>query len=283
MEREMNGLYLDALAVLPLIASGFLALGMLLLCAFAQGNRGSLQSGYRRAVERIAERGKSLAWYERTRIWLLRNGVSFHLGTELSPVAYLAARVILGAVGFGVFLTFAPAYGILAGLALFYLPAGLILYMNKRDNLRMLPELKHMYHALEIQTRAGVYVTDSLAELYGSVQERRLKQALLELAGDLVMRAELGEQLVKFQGKFDNRYIDSLCMILLQAMESGQSVDLLGDLSEQIKDMEAAVLGQKKEALDRSVTFYQLGILVAVMGLVLYACVTQMFTAATGF
>ena len=110
-----------------------------------------------------------------------------------------------------------------------------------------------------------------------------LKQALLELAGDLVMRAELEEQLVKFQGKFDNRYIDSLCMILLQAMESGQSVDLLGDLSEQIKDMEAAVLGQKKEALDRSVTFYQLGILVAVMGLVLYACVTQMFTAVTGF
>ena len=110
-----------------------------------------------------------------------------------------------------------------------------------------------------------------------------MKQALLELAGDLVMRAELEEQLVKFQGKFDNRYIDSLCMILLQAMESGQSVDLLGDLSEQIKDMEAAVLGQKKEALDRSVTFYQLGILVAVMGLVLYACVTQMFTAVTGF
>jgi hypothetical protein len=72
-------------------------------------------------------------------------------------------------------------------------------------------------------------------------------------------------------------------MIILQAMESGQSVDLLSDLSEQIKDMEASVLSQKKEALDRSVTFYQLGILIAVMGVVLYACVTQMFAAATGF
>lgn len=47
--------------------------------------------------------------------------------------------------------------------------------------------------------------------------------------------------------------------------------------------MEAAVLSQKKEALDRSVTFYQLGILVAVMGVLLYACVTQMFAAAKGF
>ena len=157
------------------------------------------------------------------------------------------------------------------------------LYLNSRDNLRMLPDLKHMYHSLEIQTRAGVFVTDALAELYGSVHEKRLKQALLELAGDLVMRSDLGQALEKFQGKFDNRYVDSLCMIILQAMESGQSVDLLSDLSEQIKDMEASVLSQKKEALDRSVTFYQLGILVAVMGVVLYACVTQMFAAATQF
>ena len=86
-----------------------------------------------------------------------------------------------------------------------------------------------------------------------------------------------------FQKKFDNRYVDSLCMIIVQAMESGQSVELLNDLSEQIKDMEASVLSQKKEALDRSVTFYQLGILVAIMGVILYACVTQMFAAALHF
>ena len=97
------------------------------------------------------------------------------------------------------------------------------------------------------------------------------------------MRANFEEALARFQGKFDNRYLDSLCLILLQATQSGQSVDLLSDLSEQIKDMEAALLSQKKEALDRSVTFYQLGILVAIMGVVLYACVTQMFAAANGF
>ena len=57
----------------------------------------------------------------------------------------------------------------------------------------------------------------------------------------------------------------------------------VGTLKKQIKDLESALLGRKKEALDRSVTFYQLGILVAVMGLTLYACVTQMFSAATSF
>lgn len=268
---------------LPGLAAGSLFLGMMLLCAIGRKGHWQHHGGYRSAVMRIADRGKELAWYQRTELWIERNGVRFHLGVKISPMTYLGLRILLGALFFLVFWMLAPAYGVLAGLAGFFLPAVLALYMNRKDNLRMLPELKLMYHSLEIQTRAGVYVTDSLAELYGSVQEKRLKQALLELAGDLVMRSDLSEALESFQKKFDNRYIDSLCMIILQATESGQAVDLLGDLSEQIKDMEAAVLGQKKEALDRSVTFYQLGILVAVMGLVLYACVTQMFTAATGF
>lgn len=279
MTLEVNAQIMRAV---PFLAAGCLFLGMLLL-AIGGTALGQTQSGYGKALERLAKKGRDLAWYQRTRQWLMRNGVRFHLGLEITPLGFLMFRLMLGALGFLVFLQMSPAYGVLAGIALFHLPSGLVIYLNRSDNLKMLPELKHMYHALEIQTRAGVYVTDSLAELYGSVQEKRLKQALLELAGDLVMRADLSEALERFQKKFDNRYIDSLCMILLQATESGQSVDLLGDLSEQIKDMEAAVLGQKKEALDRSVTFYQLGILVAVMGVVLYACVTQMFTAATNF
>lgn len=103
-----------------------------------------------------------------------------------------------------------------------------------------------VYHALEIQIRAGVYVTDALAECYGSVQEPRLKQALLDLAGDIVMKADIFDAMERFQGKFDNRYIDSLCITILQALESGRAVELLGDIAEQIKDMESTVMERKK-------------------------------------
>ena len=87
----------------------------------------------------------------------------------------------------------------------------------------------------------------------------------------------------RFQQKFDNRYVDSLCITLLQALESGQALELLSDIGEQIKDMEAGVLERKKNALDRSITFYQLGVLAVVLGLALYACVVYMFGAAAGF
>lgn len=268
--------------------SAWVTCGCMFLWVFSLGMTGFVREARTRLVGgnlilAIARKGRNLSWYEKTEKWLVRNGARYHLGTKIGPMSFLLVRILLSAVGFGVLVMITPAYGFLAAVAFYYLPYALVLYMNRSDNLRMLPDLKLMYHSLEIQTRAGVFVSDAMAELYGSVREARLKQALLDLAGDLVMRSDLQEALMRLQEKFDNRYVDSLCIILVQAMESGQSVDLLSDLSEQIKDMEAAVLSQKKEALDRSVTFYQLGILVAVMGLILYACVTQMFAAATSF
>lgn len=222
-------------------------------------------------------------WYLRKQGWLVKNGAAFHLGKWVNPARYLAGCIVLGIAGFLTLLSISPGYGILAMGVLGFLPHFLLEYLNRRDNEKMLSEIKLVYHALEIQIRAGVYVTDALAECYGSVQEVRLKQALLDLAGDIVMKADIYEALERFQSKFDNRYIDALCITILQALESGQAVELLSDIGEQIKDMETTVLERKKSNLDRSITFYQLGILLAVLGVTLYATVSHMFSAALQF
>ncbi len=229
------------------------------------------------------ERNKNSGWYRRTEEWLMKNGAVFHYGKWMNPPAYLALRIVLASMGMLVMSGLSLGYGMVLGLILFFLPGWMLTYLNRKDNLALLAEIKLVYHSLEIQIRAGVYVMDAMAECYGSVREPRLKQALLELAGDIVMKADVYEALERFQSRFDNRYIDSLCITILQALESGQAVELLRDISEQMKDMEAVVLERKKGALDRSITFYQLGILAAVMGVVLYACITHMYTAAIGF
>lgn len=231
----------------------------------------------------LRKREREGVWYQRSFQWLIRNGAGFHYGGWIEPGRFLTLRMVLALVGMVAVSPVSVEAGIAAGAGLFFLPAGLLLYLNSRDNERLLPELKLVYHALEIQIRAGVYVTDALAECYGSVREPRLRSALLDLAGDIVMKADIFDALERFQGKFDNRYVDSLCITLLQALESGQALELLGDIGEQIKDMEQTVLERRKAALDRSITFYQLGVLAVVLGLALYACVTYMFGAATGF
>ena len=231
----------------------------------------------------LREKSRKSGWYQRKEKWLTQNGGTFHYGSKMTPVKYLAVRLFLAALGMAVLCPVAWEYGVTACVFFYYLPAWILLYLNGRDNERLLPELKLVFHALEIQIRAGVYVMDALAECYGSVQEKRLKKALLELAGDIVMKADVYDALDKFQRKFDNRYVDSLCITVLQALESGQAVELLGDIGEQIKDMEETVLERKKGALDRSITFYQLGILAVAVTIALYACVIYMFGAAAAF
>lgn len=231
----------------------------------------------------LKERERDSAWYQKTAKWLCRNGGIFHYGKWLNPTTYLLMCVLLALAGLAVLGQIALGYGVLAGLCLFFLPGWLLEYLNRQDNVRLLPEIKLLYHGLEIQIRAGVYVTDALAECYGSVTESRLQKALLDLAGDVVMKADIYDAMERFQSKFDNRYIDTLCITILQACESGQAVELMKDIGEQLKDMETVVMNQRKSALDRSITFYQLAVLGAVLMVIIYACVSHMFAAAVWF
>lgn len=192
-------------------------------------------------------------------------------------------RILLacaGAVGMSVI---GIGYALLAAVLLYYLPEVLMIYINECDNRSMLPEIKLIYQALEVQIHAGIYATDALTECCQSVRQRRLQQALMELAGDLVMQSDTLTALSDFQEKFDNRQIDALCITLIQAGESGQAVELFQDMGEQLKDLELTALRHQKSALDRSITFYQLGMLGATLGVILYACVGYMFRAAVKF
>lgn len=269
------------LSVLPVAAAALLFIWMLWI-----GRRKPYREVLHACEELrgyLAVRSKNSDWYQRTEEWLCKKGAAFHFGGRLQPLSWLALRLLLAFAGFVIGMQTALWTGIMAAAGFYFLPVFLVQYLNNRDNERMLPELKFIYHGLEIQIRAGVYMTDALTECYAGVQDVRLRGALLDLAGAVTVKADVHDALNHFQSCFDNRYIDALCITLLQALESGQAVELLGDIAEQVKDMEMAVLGRRKGALDRSVTFYQLGILAAMLGIVIYACVTQMFATAFSF
>lgn len=221
--------------------------------------------------------------YERWENYLRVHGATYFYGSWMNPVSYLALCIITGGSGLLLGLFFGVFGAIACCLIGCLLPGILLQYLNKRDNEKMLPELDMVYSALSIQIRAGVYITDALAECYGSVTHERLRDALQNLSGDIVMKGDLDRALERLQRQFQNRYIDSLCITILQAMESGQAVELLGDIAEQIKDMEITLQHKKKEQLNRSVTFYQLGIFALILVLVLYACVVHMFSSSMFF
>ncbi|MBQ8822981.1 MAG: type II secretion system F family protein [Lachnospiraceae bacterium] len=221
--------------------------------------------------------------YDRWDSFLRKNGAKYHLGKWITPFSFLGISFLAGLLGlfFGAYMGGIAA--VIMAAAGIFLPGIYIEYANGKDNREMFTELDLIYCALGIQIRAGVYVTDALAECYGRVSQVRLREGLEMLSGDIVMKADLDDALERFQGSFNNRYIDTLCITILQAMESGQAVELLGDIGEQIKEMELLMQSRKKEQLDRRVTFYQLGIFALVLVLTLYACITHLFETSFFF
>lgn len=262
------------------MTAAVLIMAELIYIGYAVSPKEVILQAYENICMQAKKSQKGFFEYERWEQYLRINGAVYHYGTWINPVSYMALCLILALSGLAVGLMGGVLYGIAACMAGLLLPGLLLEYMNKKDNEKMLSELDMVYSALGIQIRAGVYVTDALAECYGSVSQVRLRDALQTLSGDIVMKADLDMALEKFQGQFNNRYIDSLCITILQAMESGQAVELLGDIAEQIKDMEINLQYKKKEQLNRNVTFYQLGIFALILVLVLYACIVHLFSAA---
>lgn len=258
----------------------FLLLILVFLC---WKPREIILSAFSELQQSMKKNGKGFLDYQKMEEKLRRNGASYHYGNWVDPIRFLALRLVLGAVGLMLGLRFGYLQGILLAIVVFWAPDGMLTWMNGKDNERMIPELKLVYQAISMQIRSGVYVTDALVECYGSVKERRLRDALLTLSGDITMKADVEEALERFRSRFDNQYVDALCITILQALESGQAVELLSDIAEQIRDLETTMMEKRKTGMDRSITFYQLGILAAILAVVLYACVTHMFSAALSF
>lgn len=241
----------------------------------------ALQKTYIR-IDGLLHKKKRFFDYQETNLFLLAHGAAEHFGKWCDPVKYLAIRLCVAAMGFIVGIRYHPFLACVGVVIGYQIPAIMLLYLNNKDNDKMTPQIQTLYSLLQVQIHAGVPMTDALAESYQSFPEGRLKSALQEFSSALYL-GSFDRALEDFNHKFDNGFIDSLCVILLQARESGQAMDLLRDISKQIIDMQGALQIKKKERLNQLTTFCLMGILAAMLGVVLYAFITQMYSSVEFF
>jgi Flp pilus assembly protein TadB len=254
--------------------------GVLIVMLGAGNRKKKLIGGMRDFVGLLESGSRKSAFGEGIERFLTKNGVTFHYGKRMSAVKLVLVSVLLFAGGYVLGLQVSFSVGIPAGAFFAALPWMLVPVLNRKDNEKMLPDLQAVFRSLAMQIRAGVHVSDALAEMYVSITEVRLREAFIALGSDIILKSDMFSALENFQSKFDNRYVDSLCITVLQSMESGQASQLLQDIGDQMKDMEKDVLEKKKGKLDRSLTFYQLGMLSCILAVALYAGISYMLAAA---
>ncbi|WP_343246767.1 hypothetical protein [Diplocloster hominis] len=213
--------------------------------------------------------------YDRIQDYLEHYGVTYMFPGKADPVSYLAVKGFFALLCLAAGLQIHPVIGLLLLPVGFQAPDGFIRLSNNQDNDEMMADIKNVYDTLRIQTKAGVYLTYSLSECYLAVENGRLKAALLTLTNRIVAKSDITNALDEFHGKFENKYIDILCMILQQSLESGRTVQVLEDVSSQLTDMQHAIHMKEKEKLDRKIQVLQLLIFVGIMGVCLLGLGTE--------
>lgn len=202
--------------------------------------------------------------YDTTNAFLKSNGL-LDAYSFMNPLSYTLCRIFFGGILTGIGYYAATSFEFkYPWMSLILLPVGfllgnkIVLQMNRSDNDKMLPDIRRIYDTMRLQAKAGMFLTESLMEAYRVVRYKRLKKALLELNGSLYMTNQIVEGIDEFAGKFNNEYINMLCITIKQAEQSGQSVKVLNDISNQLVAVEKQVQKKEESALERKLLIVQL-------------------------
>lgn len=266
--------------VMPYIATALFFIFIVVVSISYHPGR-NIVKAYHRVNNRLREHSTGLFQYEKILKFLQANGAAHHFGTWIEPIKFIIMRSAVSIIFFILALRLGWFMAFAAAALGFQAPVILLIYLNKQDNYNMLPQIQTLYSTLTVQIKAGVYVTDAMAECYRGMEKGRIRTALEEFSGELYMKNSFDDCVQNFNSKFSNGFIDSLCIILLQAQESGKAVELLHDMTEQLKDMKEIALLRKKEKLERTSTFCVLGEIAVAMVIIIYACLISMMNTAS--
>lgn len=222
--------------------------------------------------------------YERISLLMKQYGVEYMFHKKAAPAYYIICKMMT-ALLMGVLATSEQIYALIPifGVFGFYIPDILLKLSNSNDNDRMLSDIKTIYDTLKIQTKAGVFLTNALTECYLGVKNKRLKTALLELLNKIIAKNDIETAINEFNMLFKNSFIDTLCIVIKQSLESGQSVQVLSDISSQLTDIQHVLALKEKAKLERKIEVLQLFVFVGILAICVFALGIQLMDSLTGF
>lgn len=215
---------------------------------------------------------------EKINRFLKSHGAEHMVGFVVHPYLFLFFMAVCG--GFVVFA--ARVFGIvtmggmtLCFLAGVFLPIGMLLISNESDNDGMLKDLRNIFELLKIQIHAGVYIIDALENCCAMIRSKRLKNSIKRLLNEIYLSKNISEALEDFNASFRNEHVDTLVIILKQAMESGYSVNNLDSAFEQILDVEKAIHIRMENSMERNVQVLQVLFMAGMIAMAVYCSIVE--------
>lgn len=189
--------------------------------------------------------------YERIEKKLKQTGNSF----KLTPLGYIAGKFLLIAIFFMLSMLIFDTYVVSIVLSIlgFFTLDILIYYKNKKDMQEIRFELKNVYDSLKIQLAAGDFITETLAECYLIVSNKRFKERLAILSAEIAYKHNIEQALDHFLEGFGPKENDikTFVMTIKQSLNTGKIKKDLESQSKQINKMSMIYLnGETKKVED---------------------------------
>ncbi|MBS6889811.1 MAG: hypothetical protein KH200_18280, partial [Clostridium sp.] len=106
---------------------------------------------------------------------------------------------------------------------------------------------------------------------------------LLILNGKLIRDKDIELAIQDFNDKFDNPHIDSLCAIIKSGLESGKTLKILEDVTEQLEDISEAGFRKEENEIERQVTYLQLMVYVGVIATSFFIFYLELINSVSKF
>ena len=215
---------------------------------------------------------------------LKKKGAYYLFKEDMNPAFYMIVKILFSLVFLITALTFTRNIILLLITALigFFIFDLLLNIANNSDNTEMLTDLKEMVDILQIQTNAGIHLSESLISCYRAVSNKRLKYELLKLVNNVLLNNDIVNSIDEFNERFDNEYIDVICVMIKQSQDSGFSIQIMQDISKQLAGLQKTINLKKQEKLDRSIQYIELAIFIGLLAVCIYVMGTELINVAIG-
>jgi len=242
------------------------------LKAKAKATYGQLRDDY---AEKAKDDPEKLTAYHAMERKMLSKGISYRLGSAATPFDYMMIRLVV-CIGLGI-------VGMMIG-GILLLPIGMLLGFilvpflfnneNRNDNEEMLVDIGQIYGIVSLQLKNGIYISNVIYECHLSVENPRLKKALLELSIDIDKFGTVGEAAERFRSKFENKYIETFAKTLEQSDLTGQSIQLFEDLLKNIEHINEAISIRTEKKVENKGMLFTMLIFLAIIIFVMYITVS---------
>ncbi|MBR2038698.1 MAG: type II secretion system F family protein [Lachnospiraceae bacterium] len=220
--------------------------------------------------------------YEKLQKWLKSIGAEFAVKGFGDPFQFVVINLILVVVVLVIFSALSDLVtGFLVAVALVATELLMLVLIDQKNNKEMLDDVSFLYDATAIQLTSNIYMVEAISNCLLYISNKRLKQALTELCGNLSLGGDVRAATKDFSEKFHNEYLDTFCGVIIQVTtETGEAGKLIEDMSKQLSVLKETNFASQKKATENKLQLCIIGIFIVFTVLIFYLCIVSMTGSA---